>query len=322
MAKNKKIEELIPDLLRQISQGIGISVNEVAGIHNLSADGIKKKLRDVRDNFYKDCFDYDGSTRKWVVLPHQIGFLHRELLEPEETVVLTALNRTSDRLGKGLVDAHKKIVENYTKRTKSYTFKQHISENITEDMEQIFALLKHAINKKNIVELNYPSKDKIKRRRIFPYRVVYIEYYWYLICYEENEKIKSFRLSLISSPKILDKIYTYNFTKVDMRLDLAMNAYIDYQEPFKTIEILVHNKIVAHVDLASYFSSWQSTNEITMIHDITYIKFNVKATNPQYDDIIPTILKYMPYMIIESDDELKKKINKRIGEYLNVYKIQ
>ena len=312
---NKKIEELIPNLIRQISNGNGISVAEIANIYNVSADGVKKRLREVRDEFYKDCFAYDGSTKKWVVKNGQQCFLQRELLEPEEAVVLTAMNRTKDRLGKGLISTHEKIVENYTKRTKSYIFKQHKAEEIDMDMEQTFALLKHAINDNSVVELSY----KAKVRKVFPYRIVYIEYYWYLIC-AENDRIKSFRLSQIKSPQILDKIHNYNFDDVNFRLELAMNAFVDFKEPITLVEILVDEVRINHIELASFFTAWRKTDYTTTINGIKYRRFEVKITNPDYSDIIPTILKYMPEMIVDEPQELIRKIDKILQNYQAVYK--
>ena len=317
----KKIEELIPSLIHRISNGEGISVVEVAKRYKVSADGVKKRLREVRDEFYKNAFGYDGSTKKWVVKSGQLGFLQRELLEPEEAVVLTAMSRTKDRLGKGLITTHEKIVNNYTKRAKSYIFKQHKAEEITEDMEQTFALLKHAINNKNIVQLDYPSKDAVKTRRVFPYRIVYIEYYWYLICYEEGDKIKSFRLSLIKKPSILDEVYEYDFKNVDLRLKLAMNAFVDYKAPIETVEILVDEFRTNHIELASFFTAWKKTDYTTDINGVKYRRFEVKITNPDYKDIIPTILKYMPEMLVESPDALKEAVQERIENYLKQYKI-
>ncbi len=316
MSDKKKIEELIPDLIKQISQGNGVSVNEVAREYNVSADGVKKRLREVRDKFYKDCFDYDGSTRKWVVNNCQLGFLQKELLEPEEAVVLTAIERTKDRLGKGLIETHEKIVKNYTKRTKSYIFKQHKAEEIDEDMEQTFALLKHAINGENIVKLDY----KKKRREVYPYRIVYIEYYWYLICAEDN-RVKSFRLSLIQAPEMLDETYQYDFKHINLRLDLAMNAFVDYQEPIKTVDILVDEFRTHHIEIASFFKAWRKTDYTTIINDIKYRRFEVKITNPKYKDIIPTLLKYMPEMLVESPDDLKQAVEDRVHSYLKQYKI-
>ena len=312
----KKIEELIPALIQQISNGNGISVKEIAKTHKVSADGVKKRLREVRDKFYKDCFDYDGSTRKWVVKSGQLGFLQRELLEPEEAVVLTALERTKGRLGKSLIQTHEKIVENYTKRTKSYIFKQHKAEEIDDDMEQTFALLKHAINDNSVVRLDY----KEKTRDIYPYRIVYIEYYWYLIC-AEDDKIKSFRLSQIQAPQILKETHKCNFNDVNLRLDLAMNAFVDFKEPIQTVEILVDEVRTNHIEIASFFKAWKKTDYTTIINNVKYRRFEVKITNPKYADIIPTILKYMPEMLVESPDELKETVEEKVQAYLKQYKL-
>ena len=173
---------------------------------------------------------------------------------------------------------------------------------------------------KNVVELDYPSKGTLKTRRVFPYKIVYIEYYWYLICYEENEKIKSFRLSLIRSPHILDEVYKYNFENVNLRLKLAMNAYVDFKEPINTVDILVSNHLVNHVEIASFFTAWRKTEYITEIDKVKYRRFEVNTTNPNYNDIIPTILKYMPHMLVESHDELKEAIDERMKIYQDSYK--
>lgn len=314
---SKKIEELLPDLLRNLSRGIAVSAKEVSEQNNISQSSIRSHLRDLEKNFYKHCYRYDGSTKKWVVV--EMGFLNRELLKPEEVVVLNGIYRNKDRLGSSLSLWHTKIVDSYLKRAKSYIFKQHKAEDITEDMEQIFAIVKNAINDRKKLQLNYG-----KVRTVSPYRIVYIEYYWYLICFEESENgsiIKSFRLSKIRSPKVLDENNNHDFSNVDLRLKLAMNAYVDFQSPIQTIEILVSDVISNHVEIASYFEAWRKTDYSTIVNNTTYNRFEVKTTNPSYDDIIPTILKYMPHMLVESPSELKEAIDARIESYMEQYKL-
>lgn len=312
-----KIEEILPQILRDLSNGIAVSTIEIEKTHNVSASGVRSHLRTLKERFYKGCFKYDGSTKKWV--PVEIGFLNRELLEPEEIVVLNGIYRNKKRLGDSLIETHEKLVESYLKRTKSYIFKQHISEELTEDMEQTFALLKRAISDKKVVELNYPSKGTLKIRRVYPHQVVYIEYYWYLICYEEDDKIKSFRLSLIQSPKMLDKTYSYNFENVALRLKLAMNAYVDYQTPIEVVNILVASHIVNHVEIASFFDAWRKTDYTISIEGNQFRRFEVRITNPDYKDVIPTILKYMPNMLVEEPIELKEEIDSLISKYTGSY---
>ena len=313
----KKLEEILPKILKDLSNGIAISTVEIEKKYHFSASGVRNHLRTLEQRFYKNCFKYDGSTKKWVTTDR--GFLTRELLEPEEAIVLNGIYRNKNRLGSSLSKTHEDMVENYLKRTKSYIFKQHIAEYITEDMEQVFAILKKAISSKNIVELDYPSKDTLKTRRIFPYKIVYIEYYWYLICYEENDKIKSFRLSLIKSPSILDEVYKYNFENVNLRLQLAMNAYVDFEEPINTVDILVVDDLVNHIEIASFFTAWRKTEYSTEINKKKYRRFEVRVTNPNFKDIIPTILKYMPNMLVEEPNELKEKIDLIISQYTKAY---
>jgi predicted DNA-binding transcriptional regulator YafY len=314
----KKIEEILPNILRDLSNGIAISTVEIEKKYGFSASGVRNHLRTLEQRFYRNCFKYDGSTKKWVTTNR--GFLTRELLEPEEVIVLNGIYRNKDRLGISLSKTHENMVESYLKRTKSYIFKQHIAEDVTEDMEQVFAMLKRAISAKNIVELDYPSKGTLKIRRVFPYKIVYIEYYWYLICYEENDKIKSFRLSLIQSPSILNEAYKYDFENVNLRLKLAMNAYVDFEEPINTVDILVANHLVNHIEIASFFTAWRKTEYITEINKVKYKRFEVSVTNPNYNDIIPTVLKYMPQMLVESPDKLKEAIDERIKTYQDNYK--
>ena len=314
----RKIEEILPQILKDLSNGIAISTVKIEKKHGFSASGVRNHLRTLEQRFYKNCFKYDGSTKKWVTTDR--GFLTRELLEPEEVIVLNGIYRNKDRLGISLSKTHEKMVESYLKRTKSYIFKQHKAEDVTEDMEQVFAMLKRAISAKNVVELDYPSKGALKTRRVFPYKIVYIEYYWYLICYEENDKIKSFRLSLIRSPRMLDEVYKYDFENVNLRLKLAMNAYVDFEEPINTVEILVANHLVNHIEIASYFMAWRKTEYVTEINKVKYRRFEVNTTNPNYNDIIPTILKYMPHMLVESHGELKEAIDERMRIYQDSYK--
>lgn len=314
----KKVEEILPKILRDLSNGIAISTVAIEKKYGFSASGVRNHLRTLEQKFYKGCFKYDGSTKKWVTTDR--GFLTRGLLEPEEVIVLNGIHRNKDRLGGSLSKTHENMVESYLKRTKSYIFKQHIAEDVTEDMEQVFAMLKRAISAKSIVELDYPSKGTLKTRRVFPYKIVYIEYYWYLICYEENDKIKSFRLSLLQSPCILDEVYKYDFANVNLRLKLAMNAYVDFEEPINTVDILVANHLVNHIEIASFFTAWRKTEYITEINQVKYRRFEVNITNPNYNDIIPTVLKYMPQMLVESPDKLKEAIDERIRTYQDNYK--
>jgi len=315
-SKKIKIEELLPKLLKDLSNGIAISAKDISEQHEISQSSIRSHLRDLKNNFYQKFFKYDGSTKKWVVIKR--GFLNEEILKPEEVVILNSMLRTKTKLGVGMVEWQERVVKNYAKKTDSFIFKQHISETINEDMKKIFAITNSAIDESNKLQIIYNKKT----REVLPYKIVYIEYYWYLICLEtssDEEKIKSFRLSKISSTEILDENFKYNFKEVDKRLDITMNAYVNFHNEIRIAEVFVSDSLVNHVELAAYFEAWTKTSQTTVINNMSYTKFEVKYTNYEFCDIVPTILKYMPNMIVESPSGLIKEIKSRIDNYTNIY---
>ena len=312
-----KVYEILPEILKNISNGIGVSVKDMTTKYGVSESNLRKHLSGIEKSFYKKQYKYDASSKKWIAI--SIGFLNHELLDVEEVIVLYSILNNKKHLGQTLINTHEKVVDNYIKRTKSYIFKQHVAENLTPQMEHTFALLKKAINNNNIVEISYPKNKNLTRRKVFPYRFVFIEYYWYLICFEENKKIKSFRLSLIESPSMLEETFDYDFSHVEQRLKIAMNAYADFQSEIQHINILVAKNLVNHVELAAFFSSWKKTGVQKKRNGIDFTRFEVQTTNPDYKDIIPTLLKYMPYMIVEDNEILKDKIDNMLKEYSSFY---
>ena len=317
MQSNKiKIEELLPKILKDLSNGIAISAKDIAEQYEISQSSIRNHLRDLKNNFYPNAFKYDGSTKKWVVVNR--GFLNEDTLKPEEVVVLNSMLRTKTKLGESMIKWQESIVKNYAKKTDSYIFKQHISETITHEIKKIFAITNNAIESSKKLQISYNNTT----REVLPYKIVYIEYYWYLICLENTntkDKIKSFRLSKISSVKILDDNFIYDFKNVDARLDITMNAYVNFHNEIKIAEVFISDTIKNHVEIAAYFKAWKKTNQTILINNISYTKFEVKYTNHDFCDIVPTILKYMPNMIVESPAELVKEIKSRINSYTNIY---
>lgn len=319
----KKIEELLPKILRDLSNGIAVSTVEIEKIHGLSASGVRSHLRTLEQKFYKGCFKYDGSTKKWVTT--EPNFLNKILLKPEEVVVLNAMLRTKDRLGDSLVKWQENMVNNYVKRTSSFIFKQHISEEITEDMEQIFAQIHSAIDERKKLRFKlYGDYHYV----VLPYKIINLEYYWYLLCFEEScekegantQKIKSFTISKLRFLEILNEEFKHDFSDLEEKLEHAMNAFFSPDKPTITIELLVTESFTNYVERASFFSAWKKTTYTTVIKDIEYIRYEVKVTNPDFKEIIPTILKYLPNILAEEPIELKEKIEELINGYQGLYK--
>ena len=241
----KKVEELMPGILKMLSRGESVSTVQMEAKYKFSASSFREHLRTLRENFFKNDIRYDASTKRWVAV--EIGFLDKILLKPEEIVVLNSILRNKNRLGKGLSKYTETVVENYRKRTMSYVLRQQNSEKIDKNMEERFALIHTAIDDKR--KLNIQFNDL--RRVFYPYKIVNIEYYWYLVGFEESKdgkqedshRIKSFALAKIQNIDILEDKFRYDFSKLDKRIGQMMNAYFSFEKPTTVVQLLVHEEI-------------------------------------------------------------------------------
>jgi len=312
----KKIEEIMPDIIRKISRGESVSTKYFKQEYGISESSARAYLRDLEENFYKNLYSYDGSSHKWVT--REIGFLNKMLLKPEEVVILNAIKRIGKKAKGELPNWYSEVVENYTRRTSSFIFKQHNTEDINEDMEQLFAQLHTAIDKKIKISLTY-SKFK---RIFYPYKIVKLEHYWYLLGYEEsNEKgssskiIKTYKIIDIKALELLEEKYEYDFSSLEPKLEHAINAYFSPSKPIVSVYLLVRKFFAGYIDRAKLFSGWRKTDYSTTIQDIKYIRYDVGITQPEFKEIIPTILQYMPNILVEDNEDLQKAIDDILFEY-------
>lgn len=313
----KKIEELMPSILKMLSRGESVSTVQMQTKHGFSASSFREHLRTLKENFFKNDIRYDASSRSWVAI--KIGFLDKILLKPEEIVVLNSILRNKNRLGAGLSRYTQTVVENYKKRTMSYILRQQNSEKIDKNMEEKFALIHTAIDEKRKLNIMFADSNRL----FYPYKIVNIEYYWYLVGFEESKdqkqedshKIKSFALAKIQEINISEDEFRYDFSRLDKRIGHMMNAYFSFKNSITVVQLLVHEDLVDYIDRAMFFSSWRKIDGLNIVKSQKYIRYDVDTSDEYFRDIIPTVLKYLPKILIEEPDELRDMIAVKLDEY-------
>jgi len=313
-----KPEEIIPEVIKRLSKGEALSTKEIADEYGVIPSSFNDKFRPIREKFYKHFIEHDKSSGKWTRI--EPLFLEKMLLTPEETVVLTALTRNSSMCGTALSSTVKGIVENYVKRTKS----SDVLEKINDDLEIVFAQLKYAIEGCNKIKFTYNEQAIV----FYPYKIINLEYYWYILGYEEyseywmeikkkpenSHMIKTFTINKIRNLEVIDEIYKFDFSETETELKHAMNAFFSVGGESEIIELLVIDWLEEYIERAPYFSGWKKTGETIAIKnekkdkDDMFLVYKIKSTNKYYQDVIPTILKYMPNIRIKDNQNLVDKI--------------
>ncbi len=318
----KKIEELLPVLLRRLSNGIAISTSDIYREYGFSDSSVRSHLRELENNFFKNNYSYDHSSKKWVAC--EIGFLERQLLSPEEIVVLNSILRNKNRLGRSMTQYQEKVVLNYRKRASSFIFKQDINEEITKKMEEFFALIHTSIDLKIKIKIKYSGYERV----VYPYKIVNIEYYWYLFGFEfssdkkysQTKKIKSYTIAKIEDIELLNKNFSYDFSQLETKIKHILNAYFKPNESMIPICLLIADDFVDYIDRAHFFSNWKDRDETEVVKNKRYKKFDVWITDKSFQEIIPTILKYMPKILVEEPAELREKVLEKLRDYSTIYR--
>ena len=318
----KKIEELLPVLLRKLSSGIAISTSDIYKEYGFSDSSVRSHLRELENNFFKNNYSYDHSSKKWIA--NETGFLDRQLLSPEEIVVLNSILRNKNRLGNSMAKWQEKVVQNYRKRASSFIFKQDTNEKVTKKMEDFFALIHTSIDSKIKIKIKYSSFDRV----VYPYKIVNIEYYWYLFGFEfssekkdsRTKKIKSYTIAKIEDIELLDENFSYDFSQLETKIKHILNAYFKPNESMIPICLLIAEDFVDYIGRARFFSNWKNRNETEIVKNQKYLKFDVWITDSSFQEIIPTILKYIPKILVEEPMELREKVLEKLKDYSDFYR--
>jgi len=325
MSKHKKkIEEAFPEIIKQISNSNPMSTDEIKEKHGGSSSSISLHMKALREQFYSDYIIPDKSTGKWVAT--ETSFLEKMLIKPEEAVILTAMMRNKSTYGESLEPWVEKIVKNYVKRTKASVFKQNVLEKIDEDMEKLFAQIKYAIEQNKKVKFTYKNFDCY--HKFYPYKIINLEYYWYLLGYEESHEcekgksqiIKTFIMAKIHDFEILNEPFEYDFTQTEKQLIHTMNAFFQPDKEALIVELLVEKWLDDYIVRAPYFSGWKNTEMIQELDDIKYYIYEIKSTDhPYYRDIIPAILRYMPHIRVKDNETLVNAIFKHLENFASFH---
>ena len=322
--KKVKLEELLPQIINDLSEGICVSTTALESKYSLSSSSFRQKLRQLSENIYPNCFKYDGSKKCWkATIPN---FLLRMHITPNEAIVLNAMIRSKSRLGPLFENSHVDVVKSYISFKKQETFLIKSPELITDKLIEVAAVINHAISKKLCLEILFAESY----REVQPYKVASIGNYWYLIGFENSNsnisksshKIKTYSLSGIKDIVITDNKSTFDFSDAQKRLDIAMNAFIEFNSEYILVELLILERFVSYIDRNKTYNGWQKSDTAKVVLEgNTYIKYTATTTKDGFEDITPSILMYMPNIIVLRPNNLKEAIKNKMNDYMKLSKL-
>lgn len=304
------------DIINTLNTGSSIEITNYVKGKELSRRSIDNFLNSIKNNF--SLRSLKNVRGVWKI---KAGFLMVLGFKAEEIVVLNHLYERSktieykNNLHEDYGKIKYKITDYYRNKVKLINNSE--KETISTTMKISIQTLEDAITRGKKVSILF----KKAYRKIQPFRVYSKEYYWYLGGYEEHKfkqeedavtettnAMKSYTIQSIKKVEILEnENIDYNFTHAEKILPLALNSFISWDEEPSNVILLIHKNLINNIHRAGIYRHWEKINQSSLYKD--YFLYRVPSIHTNYKDIIPTIMKHAPEIMVYEPERLMMAIS-------------
>jgi predicted DNA-binding transcriptional regulator YafY len=296
--------------LQLLSKGNGVSTPALV---EFFGEGVTKKMvqTDFKEYllplFIDEKIYYDYADR---VYRARNNFLVKTLFDAEELAIISIIkNKSKDKYSDdGLSQKVDVMFDKFEDELSNRLYQKSSVEKIDNFRDEIIQI-KNAIETKHIITCTYTNKDRI----VYPLKILNLEGYWYLIVYEpKDDLVKTFHLNSVKNIEHTDDIYTFNQDIVDS-FDNAITAYFKPNNETVRVELFIDKEV-------SRFFERKPLNKtqrpLRVLPDKS-LELEVYVTDLM--EIIPTIQRFIPYVVVIEPEELKTEIVKNLEVYSKYY---
>ena len=234
------------------------------------------------------------------------GFsLQRMRLNAKEAAMLALMGDIAHSLGGGFAETYKelrnKIVESrnnpfFIKIAKGQAFKD----------PKLLKTLEQAINEQQHLEIGYENSP-LSGRSISPLKIAWFNGFWYLLAYGKDELILKLRLDKIKSAKPLATHFSRP-KKLDKILQDSASIWFEENRKIK-----VH--LIVDGEVAQYFKKREYFPKQKIVKTAKDGTLTVECSVGRYEEILPTILEWIPHIVVQEPKELKDLVVDKINQY-------
>ncbi len=234
------------------------------------------------------------------------GFsLQRMRLNAKEAAMLALMGDIAHSLGGGFADTYKdlrnKIVESrnnpfFIKIAKGQAFKD----------PKLLKVLEQAINEQCHVEINYENSP-LSGRAISPLKIAWFDGFWYLLAYGKDEHILKLRLDKIKSATPL----ATHFNRPQKLGRILRDSSSIWFEENRKIKVI----LTVDGEVAQYFKKREYFPKQKIVKTAKDGALTLECSVGRYEEILPTILEWIPYVVVQEPKELKGFVAEKINQY-------
>ena len=234
------------------------------------------------------------------------GFsLQRMRLNAKEAAMLALIGDIAHNLGGGFADTYKelrnKIVESrrnpfFIKIAKGQAFKD----------PQLMKILEQAVNEQRQVEITYENSP-LSGRAISPLKIAWFNGFWYLLAYGKDETILKLRLDKIKKIKPL----ATHFSRPQKLEKILRDSASIWFEENRTHKV----RMTIDREVARYFKQREYFPKQKIVKTAKDGTLTMECAVGRFEEIVPTILEWIPYIVVQEPKELKTLVAEKIKQY-------
>ncbi len=310
-AKNydKRIYRFVA-ILKELDSKKYVTTQGLAEEFNVSRRTIQRDMRILNDAGFPIYSDGEGM--------HSFieGFkLNKVSLTKEEASLFAIMYEVSDSLGDKFRESfrslfYKLIVENFS--APYYVKFPHVSEKCGAfDFDSI----EDAIRNSKVIFISYKNTaGGVSEYEVNPIKILFYDGFWYLLGVDRScGKLKKFRIDSISELSVSNESFYYNSDKISEILSESVNIWFLSGDKSEIVKLKVSGEKANYFKLRKYFPYQKIVREYKNGDILLEVKISCS------NEILPTIMKWLPYIKIVSPVSLKRELEKILRKYLEEF---
>lgn len=287
-------------ILNELDQG-EIWVSAIAEDLNVTVRTVQRDLRILEDAGFPF-----ANTKKGAYCFVEGFSLQRMRVTAREAAILALMGDVAHSLGGGFSDTFKDLRGKVMEPSRGNPFFIKIAKGQAFKDPELMKTLEEAINNRNHIVIKYENSP-LSGRTISPLKIAWFNGFWYLLAYGKDELILKLRLDKIKSAKPLA---THFSRPQKLEKILRDSASIWFEENRKIkVNLTVDGEVAQYFKKREYFPK-QKIVKIAKDGSLT-----VECAVGRFEEVLPTILEWIPYVVVQQPQEFKDLVTNKINQY-------
>ena len=234
------------------------------------------------------------------------GFsLQRMHLNAKEAAMLALIGDIAHNLGGGFADTYKKL-RNKIVESRRNPFFIKIAKGQAFKNPQLMKSLERAINEQRQIEIIYENSP-ISGRSISPLKIAWFNGFWYLLAYGKDETILKLRLDKIKGATLQNTTFARP-KKLEKILQDSASVWFEENRTHKV-------RMTIDKEVARYFKQREYFPKQKIVKTAKDGTLTVECAVGRFEEVVPIILEWIPYVVVQEPKELKTLVTEKIKQY-------